>query len=244
MTMTMMIPIQSDIRIQIFDFCKEIYPHEACGIVVGDKVVSSMNIAQEPDQSFILDPQTWIQYPKPDLIWHSHGDDSKWSMADIRTCKRLQIPYFLFSLPTGKEYYYDPNTIEPLIGREWGNWIADCYTLVRDWYQLNLDIELKDFERRLFDDNGNYIWKSPDWDMYRQFLPTIGFVQLDRTEPMVRGDLILLNYGTANPNHAAIYDEPEQNWMLHHYFGNLSGHSVYGAEERNMTDSIWRYTGL
>jgi proteasome lid subunit RPN8/RPN11 len=230
-----------EIREKIAELATAKFPDEICGIVVNNQIVEVRNLAEHTQDRFILDPKVWIEYPQADLIWHTHTDDSQWSMADIRSCKQTKVPYYLLSLPLGREYYYNPNVIAPLIGRTWNNWIADCYALVRDWYAIEQGVELQDFERELYDEAGNYIWKSPEWDMYREFLPTIGFEKLERNQRLIEGDLILLNYGTPNPNHAAIFAQPTQNFMLHHQFKRLSGHSVYGYEERNITDSVWRH---
>jgi cell wall-associated NlpC family hydrolase len=233
--------LAADSRAKIQELAHAVSPQEACGIINDrGEVIAVENLADNPDESFILNPTAWVDHKSVECIWHSHTDGSSWSLADIKSCKQLGVPFYLFQLPEGKEYYYDPKSIESYEGREWLNWTSDCYTLIRDWYRQELSIELPDFERELIDSEGVYTWLSPEWDMYRSNLSEYGFVNMGNEAPLEYGDIVLMNYRSSNPNHAAVYANPVENHILDHLLHRLSGYRVYGYEQRKITDSIWR----
>jgi cell wall-associated NlpC family hydrolase len=232
--------LEADVRVKIQELAHAVSPQEACGIVNGEEVIQSENLADLADRRFILNPTAWLEHKSVDCIWHSHTDGSSWSLADIKSCKQLGIPFYLFQLPEGREYYYNPAAILPYEGREWLNWTSDCYTIIRDWYGQELSIELPDFERELIAPDGEYTWLNPEWDMYRQELSKYGFINPQIDTELQRGDIILMNYRSPHPNHAAVYVDVEKNMMLHHLLHRLSGLAVYGYEQRKITDSIWR----
>jgi proteasome lid subunit RPN8/RPN11 len=231
---------------QIQEICVKKYPQESCGIVTEGEIIVAQNLAPNPEDDFVIDPQVWARVEKADFIWHSHTNDSDLSFADIQTCKQLNVPLYVFSLPTGKEYYYDPNTIAPLLGREFIYWAADCWTLAQDWYQLELGIKLTDHPRSLKNADGVFDWDTAGWDIYRQMLP----ISFDRHPPdtvIERGDLVLMTIrwnspaGAISPNHVAIVDNVERSEILQHFYGRLSERSIYGDEGRRQTDSIWKF---
>jgi proteasome lid subunit RPN8/RPN11 len=223
------------------------YPEESCGIIVGDQVIPFRNLAEDPTRDFILDPTAWAKYKKVDCVWHSHINDTDLSFADIRSAKQLRVPIYLFSLPTGKEYLYNPLATPPLLGRQFVYWAADCWELVRDWYKINREVELTDHPRELQNADGLYDWDTPGWDVYREMLP-IHFDRYPADAPIERGDLVLSTIrwqsppgAPSTPNHVAIVDDAEKSEILQHLFGRLSERSVYGAEGRRATESIWKF---
>ena len=83
---------------------------------------------------------------------------------------------------------------QPLLGRQWKYGANDCFTLIRDWFQLQ-GIELPDFSR-------------PDDlevcdSIFLQQAEAIGFKQItfSQREP---GDVLIMRLDTRTPMHAAI----------------------------------------
>jgi proteasome lid subunit RPN8/RPN11 len=232
---------------RVQEICSIAYPQESCGVVAEGEVIVADNLATEPSIDFVLDPKVWARIKKVDFIWHSHTNDSDLSFADIQACKQMGVPMYLFSLPAGGEYYYDPKAIQPLLGRQFIYWAADCWTLVQDWYKLEKDVILTDHPRSLKTAEGIFDWDTPGWDIYREMLP----IHFDRHPPdteLERGDLILSTVrwdsppnAPNTPNHVAIMDDPAKNEILQHFYGRLSERSVYGAEGRRATESVWKF---
>jgi proteasome lid subunit RPN8/RPN11 len=231
---------------RIQEICSIAYPQESCGVVTEEEVIVADNLADNPNLDFVLDPKVWARIKKADFIWHSHSNDNDLSFADIQTSKQLQVPIYLFSLPIGREYYYDPKVIQPLLGRQFVYWAADCWTLAQDWYKLEMDITLMDYPRALKDSNGVFDWDLPSFNPYQELLPS-RFNHYPPETVIQRGDLILMTVrhdsppGINSPNHIAVVDNAEKSEILQHYYGRLSERSIYGDECRRQTHSIWRY---
>jgi proteasome lid subunit RPN8/RPN11 len=230
---------------EIKDHCRGEFPKEACGVVSDGKVIVSQNLATNTNDFFVIDPKIFQEISKVDFIWHSHCQDEDFSMADISTARNLMLPMYLFKLPIGKEDLYDPTVVQPLEGRTFVYWIADCWALVKDWYEAK-GIKLPDPPRELKDADGLYDWDRPGWNMYQELLPQ----RFDRLEPTAQiqdGDLILSTIrfesppeAPDTPNHIAIVVNATENSILEHMYKNLSGKKVYGQERRKMTHSVWR----
>jgi proteasome lid subunit RPN8/RPN11 len=231
---------------EIRGYCRQEFNKEACGVVAEGKVIHSKNLAGDPTKYFVMSPAIWSNLSEVDFTWHSHCSNQEFSFADIAMCRQLKLPMYLFKLPIGKDDFYDPNTIEPLIGREFTYWIRDCWALVKDWYKLHQNVDLPDPPRELKDENGVFHWNQPHWDMYRQMLPE-KFHQVEFNSGLQRGDLILSTIrfqspptAPNSPNHIAVVEDPTKNLLLDHFYGSISSQKVYGQERRKQTDSIWR----
>ena len=83
---------------------------------------------------------------------------------------------------------------QSLIGRQWNYGVNDCFTLIRDWFQLQ-GVELPDFARP--DD-----LEGCD-SIFLQQAEAIGFepVAMERRKP---GDVLIMKLDTRTPMHAAI----------------------------------------
>ena len=46
-------------------------PNEACGCVIEGKAVPCLNMAEKPEECFMMDADTWLKY-RPQTIYHSH----------------------------------------------------------------------------------------------------------------------------------------------------------------------------
>lgn len=81
-----------------------------------------------------------------------------------------------------------------LLGRQWEYGVNDCFSLVRDWFQLN-GVELPNFDRP----DDLEVCES----IFLQQAEAIGFEQVtfDRRKP---GDVLIMRLQTKEPMHAAI----------------------------------------
>ena len=83
---------------------------------------------------------------------------------------------------------------QSLLGRQWEYGVNDCFSLVRDWFQLN-GVELPNFDRP----DDIEVCES----IFLQQAEAIGFKQVtfDRRKP---GDVLIMRLQTKEPMHAAI----------------------------------------
>ncbi len=202
-------------------------PREACGLVIiknGRQVYKPCkNLAGSTDQ-FVLDPN---DYAKADeegeivAVIHSHPNISaKPSQADLVGCEASGLPWFICGIPSEHWEYIEPTGyVAPLVGRQWSHGVLDCYAIIRDWYKLERNIELLDFERR------DEWWKIGE-NLYLDNFEKAGFrkTSLDKLQ---KGDVILMTINSPVPNHGAVY--LGDNMILHHVHGRLSTRDIFGG---------------
>ncbi|WP_145579822.1 NlpC/P60 family protein, partial [Yersinia vastinensis] len=120
--------------------------------------------------------------------------------------------------------------IKPLKGRPFVHGIWDCYAIVRDWYRLERDITLPNFERS----DG---WWDRGENLYMKHYADAGFYA--HAEPLEVGDVILMQYKANEPNHAGVYLGDGK--MIHHRYGSLSEIVPYGGYWLDRTIKVLRY---
>src|SRR5260363_36280 len=126
-----------------------------------------------------------------------------------------------------------PN-LPPLIGRPFSHGILDCYTLIRDYYQRALRLDLPDFER------------APEWwtqggNLYLDHFDEAGFIEVP-LPALQQHDVLLMQNAAPVPNHSAIYLGGGR--ILQHCQGHLSAESIYGGYWRKCTTHCLRHRNL
>lgn len=223
------------------------YPRECCGLVIaaaaGEKYVPCQNTAVTPSDHFRLPAEDYAKAEDQGdvlALVHSHPNASAApSDADRVQCENSQITWHIVSVGQvdGVPECGDLQTIQPcgyvapLIGRRFAHGILDCYTLVRDFYARELDIELSQYERE--DD-----WWKHGQELYSpDRLRAEGFDKIE-DEPRL-GDMILMQVRSPVANHAGVY--LGDGLMLHHMHGRLSERVPYGGYWRECTRMIVRH---
>ncbi|MDO6706796.1 C40 family peptidase [Photobacterium sp. 1_MG-2023] len=209
------------------------YPNESCGLLVrtadGLAYLPAQNLAPEPTESAIIDPESWIEADRLGEvvgIVHSHPDGPfVLSGADRLAQQQTGLPWYLV---VGDQVRKFP-PVPPLLGREFHHGVTDCYTLSRDAYAL-AGHHFPDWDRE--DD-----WWEKGKNYYLDNFESFGFVRVDDPQP---GDVFLIQLASDTPNHTAIYLGDGQ--ILHHCPNRLSGRQIYGGAWQRHLHSIWRYT--
>lgn len=221
----------------------EEYPNEACGVVIvwrgRRKYVRCKNISPRPKDGFRICP---IDYSTAEdageivAIVHSHPNASaNPSQDDIVACEASGVPWFIVGLPSGVWKKIEPSGyVAPLVGREFFHGTLDCYGLVRDYYRLELGIDLPNFER---EDN----WWAKGGNLYVENFRAAGFEQRPYGDAPQIGDVLLMQVCADVPNHAAIYIGDDT--ILHHLYGRLSSREIYGGYYKKHTTHVLNYVG-
>lgn len=221
----------------------EAYPAESCGLIIqegkGEIYRPCRNLADGTDH-FVMDPKDYAAAEAEGeilMIVHSHPNASaKPSEADKVMCEETGLPWLIVSVFIDlitKEMNAQDYTITrpsgyeaPLIGRVWGPPRLDCYSLIRDYYQRELDIHIPDFEvqKRATD-----WWNDPaSSSLYLDHFSEAGFERVDDGPEL--HDVILMEVASkASVNHAGIYLGHDTGYMLHHLYGRLSNRVPYAA---------------
>lgn len=241
-----------EINKQIYEFVKEAgirnYPNEACGLIYakGKKAipVECKNVSLEPEHNFIISAEDYASTMSLGEIvgcWHTHcNTDARPSDADKQACENTETTWYIGSVRKNDagEVYFDGMQVltptgfmMPLVGRPYAYGVFDCFTILRDYYKTEFNIELPDCAR--IEDP----WDTdPDFCYHRAL--ACGF---ERTggQPK-KGDIFLIQTGTEGADHVAVYIGDDK--ILHHMRNRLSRHDIYGGSYWQMhTLSHWRH---
>ena len=231
--------LSDSVKARFVEQAKAENPREACGLVIiknGKQVYKPCkNLARGTDQ-FVLDPEDYAQADTEGeivAVIHSHPNISaKPSQADLVSCEASGLPWFICGLPSEQWEYIEPTGyVAPLVGRNWSHGVLDCYSIIKDWYLQNRNIQLLDFERR------DEWWKIGE-NLYLDNFEKAGFRKISKDD-LVEGDVILMCIYSEVPNHGAIYLGDEV--ILHHVQNRLSTRDVYGGYWLKNTYGYLRY---
>ena len=197
----------------------EAYPEEGCGLLVNKKGkiewISCKNTSDNPEEEFHIDASDYIKASLSGDIYaivHSHPDFScEPSEADKKASDFLGIPYIIYSLPDFEKHEYIPKKLSnELLGRDYNFGTSDCYSLVRDYYFQEFNINLPTIQ---FEDD----WWDQGLDYFGDLLENFGFEEVH--EPEI-GDGILFQVFCNVENHCGIY--LGEDIFLHHAVNRLS----------------------
>jgi proteasome lid subunit RPN8/RPN11 len=216
---------------------------ECCGLIVAHHLrkhyIRIRNVANS-NQQFVMDAAEQAAAEDKGTVLavvHSHPKISaKPSQADLVCIEKSQLPWVIMNWPTGAFTVTEPSGyVAPLEGREFSHGVLDCYTLVRDYYQRELGVTLKDYDRP--DE-----WWLKGMDLYRDNFADTDFIEV--TDGSLRNhDFLLIQHASPVANHGAIY-LGASNEILHHVYGKISGRSPYGGYWRKATRAVVRHKEL
>tara|TARA_B000000532_G_scaffold243632_1_gene240239 strand:+ start:935 stop:1636 length:702 start_codon:yes stop_codon:yes gene_type:complete len=216
-------------------------PKESCGLLLNirgkEKYFPCGNLSQTAHQCFILDPEDYVKGDNlGDIIAivHSHPVTPPVpSQSDKVACEQSGLKWHIVNPKTETWGSLEPTGYKaPLIGREWAWAVNDCYTLVRDFYKEELNINLKDWERPTTLEDFN---KDP---MFERCAWRTGFRELRPDEKLKYGDLLFMSILTSGLNHVAIFLDGD---VLHHLTDRLSCIEPYSEWLLKCTGKRLRY---
>lgn len=232
--------LTDEIKEEALVHAEQDFPKESVGlvhIVKGkNRYFKCKNIAETPDEHFILDPDDYLKAEERGeiiAVIHSHPKTNHApSPADIVACEKSGLPWFIVNPQTKSWGTYKPIGYElPYVGREFSHGLVDCYSLVRDFYKREFNLELRDYHRR------DQWWEKGE-NMYLDNFAKEGFKAVP-IEEIKYGDLILMQLESDVPNHAGIFID--NNLVLHHVQGRLSSRDLYGGYYQKVTAKILKH---
>lgn len=239
-----MIEISDTLREAIYAHAGAQAPRECCGLVVkphGGELLDYVpcgNVAPAGEDRFSVDPMDFAlaeERGEVIAVVHSHPNASaNPSMADRVGCERSGLPWLVMGWPSGVVKQLQPEGWQaPYTQRTFCHGVLDCYTLIQDWYWRELSIELPDFERE-------DTWWEKGQDLYMQNFAAAGFVQVSGLPQ--RHDVVLMQVLSDKANHGAVFVGGGN--ILHHLYGRLSCHDVYGGYWERHTLALLRHRSL
>lgn len=243
--------LTKSIKAAIIDHANRDYPREACGVIVGKEYIPCKNIAAD-DAQFEIDVMDLVGAGKEGEIRayvHSHPDGNcEPSMPDRVQMNLHGLPWVITN---GVEVeLHKPNDYKaPLLGREYHHGLMDCFTIVKDYYQRELSININDYPR------DEAWWESAESKpLYLDNFKAEGFVEVDNVQ---KHDVILCRLGrTEHVNHALIFigdgelksEKTERvignELILHHPYNRQSIREIYGEAWQRRAAIIVRHKDL
>ena len=220
---------------------KDQQPKEAVGLVLNIrgklKYYPCNNLAITDHQCFILDPEDYVKADNiGDIvgIFHSHPINPPTpSQADKVSCEASGLPWYIVNPTTQEWSYLEPCGYKPpLLGRQWVWGVTDCWSLVRDWYKENKNINLRDWERPLTPQEFN------DKPLFEQCANDTNFRELESNERLLDGDVLLMSIMYPTLNHVALFFQGD---VIHHLTDRLSCREPYSEWLLKCTGKRYRY---
>jgi len=216
-------------------------PKESVGLLVNirgkEKYIPCRNLAITAHQCFILDPEDYVKASNlGDIVAciHSHPKTlPNPSEADKVSCEKSGLVWHIVNPESEDWAYLEPTGYKPpLLGRHWVWGVTDCWSLVRDWYKEEKNIELRDWERPL---TPEMFLKDP---MFERCAWRTGFRKLRPEENLEKGDLLFMSIFGEGLNHVGIFLDGD---VLHHLTDRLSCIEPYSEWLLKCTGGRYRY---
>jgi len=220
---------------------KEQDPRESVGVLIiikgKEQYYPCKNLSTYSQQCFILDPEDYVKADalgEITAIVHSHPvTPPSPSQADKVSCEQSGLKWHIVNPKTETWGYCEPTGYKPpLIGRQWVWGVTDCWSLVRDYYKEQHNIQLLDYQRPTTPQD------FLDNPLFEQYAERTGFRELNKDEKLQKGDVLLMSILHPTLNHVAIFLGDE---ILHHLADRLSTREPYNQWLLKCTGKRYRY---
>ena len=220
---------------------KEQDPKESVGVLIvikgKEQYYPCNNLSTYSQQCFILDPEDYVKADalgEITAIVHSHPvTPPSPSQADKVSCEQSGLKWHIVNPKTETWGYCEPTGYKPpLIGRQWVWGVTDCWSLVRDYYIEQHNIQLLDYQRPTTPQD------FLDNPLFEQYAQRTGFRELNKDEKLQKGDVLLMSILHPTLNHVAIFLGDD---ILHHLADRLSTREPYNEWLLKCTGKRYRY---
>ena len=222
-------------------------PSEACGFILEKNNYiypkKTLNISKDKSNFFLIDPLEFLKNIKDNkilYIYHTHTNDNiDFSETDKKMSNLLNISLILYNIKYDVLKIYSPYTFSnKYIGRyfEYGKY--DCFTLIKDFYQNELNKKLI-FSEKLYALN----LKELDLKKIILELYEMNSLELINSTATNKYDIILLDYFRNNsPKHFGLYLGDDL--ILHHPAMGFSKIEEYNSIFKKQTHLVLRNKNL
>jgi proteasome lid subunit RPN8/RPN11 len=235
--------LEDKIKTNILKHANRQQPRECCGLLAvynGKQRYYPCNNLATNTNTFVMDVLDFAAVEDEAsvlAIVHSHTvGDCQPSMADLQSCERSRLPWIIVNPNTEQFYQFEPSGyVAPIVGRPYIYTVFDCYTLIRDWYKQNFNIELQiEYTAPSLE-----TWSSnPIFDLKLPQLIANHFYEVSLTD-VQRGDLLLFCCTSQSTDHLGIYLGEQR--FVHHSINRLSSVDLYGGYWLKQTNKVMRY---
>ena len=191
-------------------------PNEVCGLISFNstkfepEVYKCKNKHLNKQIRFTIDPSDYLKVSLTGKIlgyYHSHYKSNNFSDFDKLNAFQHKLLAYLYVVNEDKFYEYKPENIKfPYYGRSFEYVKSDCFTLIRDYYKNELNIELTNFHR-------NIDWRKNNPSLIFENIEKENFILIcegknPSLDLLQKNDIILLkDLKDKFPSHLGIYLE-------------------------------------
>lgn len=231
--------LTDNLKAEILSHAKTSLGREICGLIISKKrhkvYIPCRNIAFSSAE-FEIHPEDYAKSEdagKVLAVVHSHPvTNTNPSQADLVGIEASNLPWVICNPRTEQFNVIEPSGyVAPYEGREFVHGVMDCYSIWRDFYKREFNIEMLDYYR------GHEWWVKGE-NLYLDNYIDAGMVEVPLSD-IQYGDIILMQVVSPVPNHAAIY--LGDNIILHHVMGRLSCRDVFGGYWRKIAVKYLRH---
>jgi cell wall-associated NlpC family hydrolase len=190
------------------------FPNEAVFFITEAGCTEVENIHEHPDKYFAVADGDHRRAMAEGLlaVVHSHPDNiAAPSSLDMKGQMSTAVPWGIIGTDgvgvSDIAWWGKGAPKAPLIGRTFRHGITDCYSLIKDYYEIEKGIELPEFPR-------DWEWWKTNANLFEDGFKIAGFVKIDAPDAQP-GDVWLANIGSefGVANHGGLL--LEDGLMLH-----------------------------
>lgn len=214
------------------------FPYEGVGLIINDKYYPCDNVAENPDENFIISTQQYKQMRELgdiQAVIHSHNDYPHISKNDMTSQMQTLVPYCMVSLKNKSiqriVWWGDSLQPQELLNRYFVHGVYDCYGLLRDFFRHH-GIVLPNFVRE-------NLWWLENEALFEENLESVGVYSISKNE-LKPGDIILMkirgSHKHNHANHCGIY--VGEGLLLHHLYNRASRVEPVGGWGKMITQYL------
>lgn len=187
---------------QIREEATAAYPNEAVWLITERGCKQVDNIHENPLKFFEVRPKDLAKARAEGLlaVVHSHPDmDDVPSASDMQAQINNDVPFGVLSSgseSSGPIRWWGMKERSPLLGRPFVHGITDCYAMIRDFYFMELGIDLPEFPR-------DWMWWNEDLSMFQDNFVEAGFREVKISEAKPH-DVLLFKIRAPVTNHGGV----------------------------------------
>lgn len=224
---------------QLIKYALQSPDEESVGLICGDNFVPCKNIHGNKKHYFSIDPIDYIKATKIGkitAIFHSHVNDSPgFSVFDYQQSILNNLEYWLYDLKSKTFKILKPQIFTKYINQPFKEGISDCFSLIRDFYKNELNIEIPNWfcnRKKGFVKIQKNLLETQE---YKELGKSIGFnLVLDNN--LKNFDILIFKF--YDRLHMAIF--LENNCILHQIRVKRSCIEVYTDEYKNSLICVLR----
>ncbi len=224
---------------KIKELCLQNLENEVCGLILDNKTVYPCRNTSSKSRFSISEIDYLKASAKGEITgcYHSHLNSEKPSFLDKINCKHHDIQFLIYCIKQDKFIELNPNDIkDTYFGRDFVFGKTDCFTLIRDFYLNELNIEIPDYFRDV-----NY-WKS---GLIESKIKEFGKFKLihegkmSDTGFLKENDIIIFGGIAKHMKHLGVYVGNEV--VLHHPTGRKSEFAQIDKKIKRITKGVLRH---